>query len=582
MPADLEQAHPERRQDEKTPRQPSTASASEEATETPAAHDAEKRLPTCAATPVSQSAPGQDGRTGPDADAEAGILSGGGGGGGRTASRASSTTRPRTVAIVPRAQRRGLFAGLAITPEVERPYDYRNSTKWGITATIALATLAAPMGSSIFYPALHGLTVEFNTSSTVANLSVALYMLSMSIFPLWWSSFSEEFGRRSVYLVSFMLFVVFAVLCAVSQSMAMLVVFRVLTGGASASVQAVGAGTIADIWESFERGRAMGIFYLGPLLGPVISPVLGGALSQSLGWRACMYLLAGYGLCVLVMLLLFLPETLPRPAKPYPSTGPLQRVSTRESARLRSRRLAGGLKRFLVDPLAVLLFLRFPPVLITVCLAAIAFGALFVANVSIQQEFGRAPYRFGQLVVGLLYLPPGLGYFLASVFGGRWIDSIMAREAARANRYDERGKLILLPEDRMRENIWIANTLYPCGLLLFGWTLDYGVFWFVPSIGSFLFGISSMLVFSTATTMLTEFVRKRSSAGVAVNNFVRNILSCVGTIVAAPWVDAIGVGYVMTAVALFCIVAGYIGIWTLRRNAPRWRKEMDKALNGLG
>ncbi|KAH0600001.1 hypothetical protein MHUMG1_02792 [Metarhizium humberi] len=151
MPADLEQAHPERRQDEKTPRQPSTASASEEATETPAAHDAEKRLPTCAATPVSKSAPGQDGRTGPDADAEAGILSGGGGGGGRTASRASSTTRPRTVAIVPRAQRRGLFAGLAITPEVERPYDYRNSTKWGITATIALATLAAPMGSSIFY-----------------------------------------------------------------------------------------------------------------------------------------------------------------------------------------------------------------------------------------------------------------------------------------------------------------------------------------------------------------------------------------------------------------------------------------------
>ncbi|KID76316.1 Major facilitator superfamily domain, general substrate transporter, partial [Metarhizium brunneum ARSEF 3297] len=532
MPADLEQARPERGQDEKTPRQPSTASAvAIETEETPVAHDAEKRLPACAATPVSKSAPGQDGRTRPDADAEAGILSGGDGG-GRTASRASSTTRPGTVAIVPRAQRRGLFAGLAITPEVERPYDYRNSTKWGITATIALATLAAPMGSSIFYPALHGLTVEFNTSSTVANLSVALYMLSMSIFPLWWSSFSEEFGRRSVYLVSFMLFVVFAVLCAVSQSMAALVVFRVLTGGASASVQAVGAGTIADIWESFERGRAMGIFYLGPLLGPVISPVLGGALSESLGWRACMYLLAGYGLCVLAMLLLFLPETLPRPAKPDASTAPLRRVPTRESARLRSRRLAGGLKRFLVDPLAVLLFLRFPPVLITVCLAAIAFGALFVANVSIQQEFGRAPYRFGQLVVGLLYLPPGLGYFLASVFGGRWIDSIMAREAARANRYDERGKLILLPEDRMQ------------GL----------------QTGSCI----------------------RSSAGVAVNNFVRNILSCVGTIVAAPWVDAIGVGYVMTAVALFCIVAGYIGIWTLRRNAPRWRKEMDKALNGLG
>ncbi len=81
--------------------------------------------------------------------------------------------------------------------------------------------------------------------------------------------------------------------------------------------------------------------------------------------------------------------------------------------------------------------------------------------------------------------------------------------------------------------------------------------------------------------MLTEFVRKKSSAGVAVNNFVRNILSCVGVIVAAPWIDAIGVGWVFTTVALFCMIAGYIGIWTLRRNAPEWRKQMDEALKNI-
>jgi multidrug resistance protein len=321
-------------------------------------------------------------------------------------------------------------------------------------------------------------------------------MLSMAIFPLWWSSFSEEFGRRSIYLISFMLFVVFSILCAVSQNIAMLIVFRVLTGGASASVQAVGAGTIADIWESFERGRAMSMFYLGPLLGPILAPIIGGALSQSLGWRACMYFLAIYGLCVLVMLLLFLPETL---AKRKDDTAAdaqvLQRTSTRESAKVHSKRFAKGLKRFLIDPLAVLLFLRFPPVLITVCLAAIAFGALFVSNISIQQEFAKPPYEFKQIIVGLLYFPPGIGYFAASLFGGKWIDNIMAREARKANRYDEDGKLILLPEDRMRENMWIANTVYPVGLLLFGWTINYGIFWFVPSIGTFLFGISSMLVF---------------------------------------------------------------------------------------
>ncbi|KAF4511927.1 hypothetical protein G6O67_001124 [Ophiocordyceps sinensis] len=488
---------------------------------------------------------------------------------GVASSRASSA-RSRPLIIVPRARRRGLFGRYAMVPEVERPYDYKKSTKWGITATIAFATMAAPLGSSIFYPALPSLSKELNASPTVTNLSIAMYMLAMSIFPLWWSSFSEQFGRRSIYLISFSLFIVFAVLCAVSTSISTLVVFRVLTGGASASVQAVGAGTIADIWESHERGRAMGTFYLGPLLGPLIAPIVGGVLAQEFGWQASMYFLAIYGAVILVLLFFLLPETLARPGHEEPPDP--------EPA---ARKLARGLRRVVVDPLAVLLFLRFPPVLITVLVAAIAFGALFIANVSIQQRFSEPPYGFKQLIVGLLYIPLGLGYFTASLFGGAWTDKILVREANKAKRFGEDGKLIYLPEDRMRENAWLANTLYPLGLLLFGWTLQYGVVWIVPSIGGFLFGVSSMLVFATATTMLTEFVRKRSSAGVAVNNFVRNILSCVGTIVAAPWIKAVGTGWVFTAVALFCMAAGYLGIWTLRRNARRWRKDMDSALKDM-
>lgn len=99
---------------------------------------------------------------------------------------------------------------------------------------------------------------EFHTTETITNLTVALYMLSMSIFPLWWSAFSETLGRRTIYLVSFTLFVVFSILSAVSTSISMLIVMRILGGGAAASVQSVGAGTIADLWEPFERGKAMG------------------------------------------------------------------------------------------------------------------------------------------------------------------------------------------------------------------------------------------------------------------------------------------------------------------------------------
>ena len=132
---------------------------------------------------------------------------------------------------------------------------------------------------------------DLNTTPTITNMSVALYMLAMSIFPLWWSAFSETSGRRTIYLTSFLLYILFAILSAISTSIGMLVVVRLLSGGAAASVQAVGAGTIADIWEPRERGRAMGIFYLGPLCGPLLAPIIGGALAQRWNWRATLWFL---------------------------------------------------------------------------------------------------------------------------------------------------------------------------------------------------------------------------------------------------------------------------------------------------
>lgn len=398
------------------------------------------------------------------------------------------------------------------------------------------------------------------------------------------SSFSETLGRRSIYIVSFTLFLVFAVLCAVSVNIEMLIVMRIMTGGAAASVQAVGAGTIADIWEPAYRGRAMGIFYLGPLCGPLFAPIIGGGLAQGLGWRACMWFLAIYGGLCLILITFCLPETLEKkhapPALAQTDARPdtLARSSTRRSVATTTKKAGGHLKRFLIDPLEVLLYLRFMPIAITVYSAAIAFGSLFIMNLSIQSTFSKPPYGYSEVIVGLMYFPPSLGYMCASFFGGRWVDKIMAREAKKAGRYDEKGKLKFLPEDRMKENMWLAGTLYPAALILFGWTIDKGVHWIVPAIANFLFGFGSMLVFGAVTTMLTEFMPKKSSSGVAVNNFVRNIFSCVGGVVTQPLIDAMGVGWLCTMVGLGAWVTGNLAIYALRRYGAQWRVKMDAAL----
>lgn len=119
----------------------------------------------------------------------------------------------------------------------------------------------------------------------------------------------------------------------------------------------------------------------------------------------------------------------------------------------------------------------------------------------------------------------------------------MHRRARNAGRVDARtGKLHFRPEDRMGENIWVAAFLMPATILWYGWTVQRGVFWVAPVVALFFFGVGSMLLFAAATTMLTEFMPKRASSGVALNNFGRNIFSFLGVLLAEPLIDAIGNG----------------------------------------
>lgn len=113
------------------------------------------------------------------------------------------------------------------------------------------------------------IATAFGTTATVVNLSVGFYSLAVAVILF------ESYSQQAIYLISFFLLVIVNDLPAISVDIGMFIAMRILAGGACACVQAVGAGTISDLWDVKERGSAMGIFFLGPLL----SPVVGGAVA---------------------------------------------------------------------------------------------------------------------------------------------------------------------------------------------------------------------------------------------------------------------------------------------------------------
>ncbi|QLG71844.1 hypothetical protein HG535_0C01930 [Zygotorulaspora mrakii] len=212
--------------------------------------------------------------------------------------------------LVVRRQRRGLFAQLSLIPELNDARDYPEKVKKIIVFIIAFSSILGPMGTSIIFPAIGPITQSFNTTTIMVNVSVGVYSLSIGIFPLWWSSFSEMHGRRTVYIISFAMLFVFCIATAVSPNINAFIILRVLCGAASASVQSVGAGTISDLYIPEERGKNLGIYYLGPLMAPLLSPIISSLLLTRWSWRSTQWftvILSGVDVLLIVF---FLPETL--------------------------------------------------------------------------------------------------------------------------------------------------------------------------------------------------------------------------------------------------------------------------------
>lgn len=554
---------------------------------------------------------------------------------------------------VPLKDRRGLLAQVVLIPEIEDARDYLKLRKYTIVGIIAFAAITGPMGTSIMLPAIDDIVQDLNTSVSMVNVSVGIYLLSLGVFPLWWSAFSERSGRRSVYLISFSMFVAFSIGTSLAPSISALIVLRVLQGGCSASVQAVGAGTIADLFTPQTRGTAMGYYYLGPLMGPFLAPILGGIVAQVWGWRATQWLLVIFSGCNCMLILFLLPETLRKSdnlgniramlgldkqvtdsdeildditedeieEEIQRLATTLSRISTRSAhiniteeegpvmdpvmptlSRLATNRttysrkvaqemIEEGLRReatqctavpeksdrfshfkseayeMTIRPLHSLVLLKHPPVALVISYSAICFAVIYFFNMAISYEFAREPYAFKSIIVGLLYIPNSITYLIASLIGGKWNDHLLSKYAKSHN-----GELA--PESRISWNIVTAVILFPPACLIFGWTLKYGEFWFIPLIGTALFGFASMLVIGATVTYLVDTLPGKGATGVALNNLIRQILAAAATFVVEPILRAIGPG-ILFSILMGIMTVASVTLLVLKRKGEYFRENYD-------
>jgi len=161
--------------------------------------------------------------------------------------------------------------------------------KWIITITVIIASLLELIDVTIVNVSLPQIMGNLGASLDDIGWIVTSYAVANVIILPMSGWLGQQFGRKTYYLASIILFVTASFFCGHAHSLTELVVFRIIQGLAGGGLLSPSQAILLETWPREEMGMATALFGLGAVFGPTVGPTIGGFITDHFSWPWIFY-----------------------------------------------------------------------------------------------------------------------------------------------------------------------------------------------------------------------------------------------------------------------------------------------------
>jgi DHA2 family multidrug resistance protein len=154
-----------------------------------------------------------------------------------------------------------------------------------ITLSIMLATIMQTLDSTIANVALPHMQGTLSASQDQIAWVLTAYIIASAIATPLTGWLCDRFGQKNIFLASICGFTLASALCGMSNTLAEIVLARLLQGVFGAALVPLAQVVLMDINPREKQGSAMAVWGMGVMVGPILGPTLGGWLTDSYNWR---------------------------------------------------------------------------------------------------------------------------------------------------------------------------------------------------------------------------------------------------------------------------------------------------------
>ncbi|GAA3217182.1 MFS transporter [Oerskovia jenensis] len=179
----------------------------------------------------------------------------------------------------------------------------------GVLAATCISTLVVNANTSAVSILLPAISEDTGTSVTTLQWAVTGYSLVGAAVIVTSGSLGDVFGRRRVFQLGLLLFVLSCVMIALADSGGMVIAGRVIQGAAGATILACGLSLLSVANAGDAQLRAVSLWGAAAAVGAAAGPLVGGVLVDVTGWQGLFWIDAVIAVLCMVLTALTVAES---------------------------------------------------------------------------------------------------------------------------------------------------------------------------------------------------------------------------------------------------------------------------------
>lgn len=181
-----------------------------------------------------------------------------------------------------------------------------------LTWLLAACSMIGPFATDMYLPSFHQMAQALDSDLTGVQMTLSSYLVGFSVMTLFYGTISDVIGRKLTMVGGFACFALSSFGAAFSQSLEVLVLWRLLQGLFAGCGMVIGMAVIRDLFGGPKAQMLMAYVSMVFGFGPALAPVIGGWVATHLSWQSHFFILAVISSLLSLLCLFLLPETLPK------------------------------------------------------------------------------------------------------------------------------------------------------------------------------------------------------------------------------------------------------------------------------